>query len=364
MYVSWQLARYLGGYCLGWVLSTLGGLAVVIFTFDLVELLRRAAGKDQAGMGLVLQMAFYKLPHMIMLILPFGVLFGCMIAFWKLTKSHELVVTRAAGVSAWSFLLPIILLVFLLGFFATTVFNPLSATLLNQYETMENKYLKGQTRQLAVSSEGIWLRQSDVEGMSILHARTVSQQGTHLTQVSIFQFDETNEFNQRLEAEKAVLEPGHWILQDVVINTPGKALRKKDTFSMPTRLTPAEIQDSFASPETLSFWSLPGFIHVLEQAGFSATQHRLYWHSLVAKPVLLCSMVLIAAAFALRQHRSGKIALMISAGIFAGFLLYFLSDLISAMGLSGRLPVVVAAWTVPVVSLLGSVSALLHLEDG
>ena len=76
-------------------------------------------------------------------------------------------------------------------------------------------------------------------------------------------------------------------------------------YRIDTELTLDRIQESFASPETMSFWDLPEFIETLEAAGFSARKHRLHWHSILAGPLLLCAMVLIAATFSLRLTRRG-----------------------------------------------------------
>ena len=82
------------------------------------------------------------------------------------------------------------------------------------------------------------------------------------------------------------------------------------------------------------------------------------------KPLLFCAMVLVAASFSLRmQRRGGAIALLMS-GVAAGFLLYFLSDVVFALGLSAKIPVLLAAWTPAGVSMIFGVSMLLHLEDG
>ena len=72
--------------------------------FDFIELLRRAATKPDVGFGLVLEIAALRLPYVAMEILPFAVLLGGILAFWRLTRSSELIVARAAGVSAWQFL--------------------------------------------------------------------------------------------------------------------------------------------------------------------------------------------------------------------------------------------------------------------
>jgi lipopolysaccharide export system permease protein len=114
----------------------------------------------------------------------------------------------------------------------------------------------------------------------------------------------------------------------------------------------------------MSFWDLPGFIALLEQSGFPAQRHRLHFNVLLARPFLFCAMVLVAATFSLRMQRRGGATLMIVCGVVSGFLLYFLSDIVFALGLSAKLPVTLAAWTPTGVSLIFGISMLLHLEDG
>ena len=56
--------------------------------------------------------------------------------------------------------------------------------------------------------------------------------------------------------------------------------------------------------------------------------------------------------------------LLATGGVLAGFLLYFLTDLVLALGASGAIPVVLAAWTPAGVSSLLGLAMLFHLEDG
>jgi lipopolysaccharide export system permease protein len=114
----------------------------------------------------------------------------------------------------------------------------------------------------------------------------------------------------------------------------------------------------------MSFWDLPGFIKLLEESGFSAQRHRLHFNVLLARPFLFCAMVLVAATFSLRLQRRGGATMMIVCGVFAGFVLYFVSDIVVALGLSSKLPVLLAAWTPTGVSMMFGSSMLLHLEDG
>ncbi len=76
-------------------------------------------------------------------------------------------------------------------------------------------------------------------------------------------------------------------------------------------------------------------------------------------------MVLVAAVFSLTPNlRSGGAVFRVAAAAAAGFLLYFFTKVVYALGLSATLPVGLAAWTPPMVTGLASIGALFHLEDG
>jgi lipopolysaccharide export system permease protein len=50
--------------------------------------------------------------------------------------------------------------------------------------------------------------------------------------------------------------------------------------------------------------------------------------------------------------------------VLSGFGYFFLSDIATALGASGAVPVLIAAWAPPVSAILLSLGLLLHLEDG
>src|SRR5216683_1356351 len=288
-------------------------MLIVTFLLDYLELLRRGGGRAQANWGVLLEMAALKMPHTAQEVMPFAILFGTMLAFWRLTRSNELVVARASGVSVWQFLTPAILVALLAGVLAVTVFNPVASTMEASYEKLDARILRQSGDPLTLSSTGLWLRQSDAaDGQILIHGERVA----------------------------------------------GRELR------LPTKLTTAKIEESLASPDTMSFWDLPGFITLLEQSGFSAERHRLHFNILLARPFLFCAMVLVAATFSLRMARRGGATRMIVSGVVAGFLLYFVSDIVFALGLSAKIPVLLAAWTPTGVSMIFGASMLLHLEDG
>lgn len=366
MRLSTTMSLYIGRQFVASFFVIFFALLMLILLVDSIELLRRAASKPDVGFSMVMEMALLKLPHMGQQLFPFAVLFGGMAAFWRLTRSHELVVSRAAGVSAWQFLLPVLFLAFMLGVAKITVFNPLSSAMLTRFERIEAAAFKGQQSFLAISGTGLWLRQSDGMDQSVIHAQHVLQQGNEveLNVVNVFMFQGTDKFIQRIDARQAVLEDGFWHMRDVWIHQPDQPSKNEKEFWLETDLTLGSIQDNFAPPETMSFWNLPDFIGALEESGFSAIRHRLHYHSLLAAPLLMCAMVLIAATFTLRQSRKGGTVFVVSGGVLTGFVLYFFSDVVFALGLSDSIPVTLAAWTPSGVTTLLGLAMLLHLEDG
>ena len=366
MRLSTTLSVYIGRNFLLSFVVLFGLFLLLILLFDSVELMRRAASKPNVSFSLVMEMALLKLPHMGQQVFPFAVLFGGMMAFWRLTRTHELVITRAAGVSVWQFLLPVISIAFLLGFIQIGILNPLASTTITRFERIEAVNLKGQKSFLALSRAGLWLRQANTEGQSVVHSNIVLQTGkkVDLRDVIVFNYKDAEQFSGRIDAEFASLEDGFWHITNAWVHIPNEQPRFEKDYWLATDLTLNRIQDSFAPPETMSFWALPDFIETLEKAGFSAIRHKLYWHSLLASPFLMCAMVLIAATFTLRHTRQGGGIYIIAGGVLTGFILYFVSDIVFALGLSDSIPVILAAWTPSGVATLLGLATLLHLEDG
>jgi lipopolysaccharide export system permease protein len=348
----------------------IAGLSGLVSLFDFIELLRRAATKPDATLGLVTQIALLRLPWIAIEILPFAVLLGGIVAFWRLTRSSELIVARASGVSAWQFLAAPALVAFGIGVFATAAVSPLSAAMRARAETLDNSYLKVGSGPLALAGGQLWLRQSDralePRGVAILHAAEVTLRGRTLRGqgISVFRLSDRDALLQRVEARAAVLERGSWQLEGARTLVPGHLPSAPQLLSLPTDLTVARVQESFASPDTLSVWALPGFIALLERSGFSAIRHRLYFQSLLALPLLAATMCLLAAGFSMRTARRGGVSQMIGGGVAAGFALFVVSKVAAEFGQSGALPPLLAAWAPAGAGLFLALALLLHLEDG
>ena len=364
------VARRFAGMALLMVLA----LSALVALFDLIELLRRAATRPEANFALVAQIAGLRVPYVAMQILPFAVLLGGIIAFWRLTRFSELVVARAAGISAWGFLAGPILVALLLGLGASTALSPLSSAMLARAERLDQLYLRNTGGITALAGARLWLRQADEglqpQGVAIISGRPIATrdlrpgEALRLAEVTIWRLSAEDRPLARIEAASALLQPGRWRFDSAIVFGAERVAGAPQNLDFPTELTPERIENSFATPDTLSLWALPEFIKILEDAGFSAIRHRLHFQSLLALPLLATAMALLAAGFSMRSARRGGVARMIAGGVSAGFALFVLDKITGEFGEAGTLPVVLAAWAPAGAGFLLAAALLLHLEDG
>ena len=364
------VARRFAAMALLMVLS----LSALVALFDLIELLRRAATRPEANFALVSQIAALRVPYVAMQILPFAVLLGGIIAFWRLTRFSELVVARAAGISAWGFLAGPVLVALLLGLGASTALSPLSSAMLARAERLDQLYLRNVGGITALAGGRLWLRQADEglqpQGVAIISGRPMATrelrpgEALRLAEVTIWRLSADDRPLARIEAASALLQPGRWRFEGAMVFGAERVASAPQSLDFPTELTPERIENSFATPDTLSLWALPEFIKILEDAGFSAIRHRLHFQSLLALPLLAIAMALLAAGFSMRSARRGGVARMIAGGVSAGFALFVLDKITGEFGEAGTLPVILAAWAPAGAGFLLAAALLLHLEDG
>jgi lipopolysaccharide export system permease protein len=241
-----------------------------------------------------------------------------MTCYLALSRRLELVVARAAGVSAWQFIAPALASSVVLGVLATTAYNPMSANLRERSKQMEAELLGSAPGGGVQDASGFWINQVNSDGQVIINAARSEQQGVRLTGLTLFRFDTNNQFKERIEAREATLEDGRWAFKSLRRYSLDSPPVDQDSWYLPTSLTPAQVRNSFSTPETVSFWQLPSYIRSSESSGFATAGYRLQYHKLIAQPFLLAAMVMLAAAVSLRFFRFGGVQKMVLSGVGAG----------------------------------------------
>jgi lipopolysaccharide export system permease protein len=362
MLIGRTLGRYIGLRFLRAIAGVFLTVFGLVYVLDFVELIRRTGDLIGVSSLRVAQLTLYRTPEIAEQVLPFAVLFGAMSALLQLSRKLELVVARAAGISAWQFLLPGILVACLIGVFSVVVYNPVSALLKQKATEIEQQIFSSNPG--ASSGRDVWIRQRSPEGTAIIRAETIVEGSTALAGITAFSFDREGRFLERIEAGQGVLRQGHWEFADARVVTIEEEPQSYDTYHLASSLDPAQVQKSFTPPESVPFWELRETAEQTERAGLDATRYRLRYEILVARPLLFVAMVLVAASVSLRFFRFGGVGPLVLGGVAAGFLLYVVTELMEDLGASGLVGTTLAAWFPAVLgSLLGTL-ALLYQEDG
>jgi lipopolysaccharide export system permease protein len=358
------LGRYFAGR---FVISALGvfvSIFVLLVLVDYIEMVRKTSGIASASALVVAETSLFRVPQLLEKMMPFCILIGAMTCYLALSRRLELVVARAAGVSAWQFIAPALASAIILGILATTAYNPMSANLSEMSKKMEAELMGSAPGGGIQDAAGFWINQVTNDGSAIINAGRSEKQGVRLTGLTVFTFDTNNQFKERIEAREATLKEGHWEFKSVRRFSLQNPPLDQPVMTIPTSLTPAQVRNSFSTPETVSFWQLPDYIRSSESSGFATAGYRLQYHKLIALPFLLAAMVMLAASVSLRFFRFGGVQKMVLSGVGAGFLLYVLSKVTEDLSKAELMHPIAAAWLPVVVGGLTGFLALLYQEDG
>ena len=361
--ITTTLGRYFAGKFIATVLAVFTGVYLLVLVVDFIELSRRLSDAASATTPVIALTSFYHVPQIIERLTPFGILVAAMVSFLALSRRLELVVARAAGISAWQFISPALVSALVIGALATTAYNPFSATAQERASRMEAQLFGDRSRSLQNAS-GYWINQITSEGQAILNAANSQSQGTRLAGLTIFRLDTSNRFLERIEATEATLEDGYWRLKNVRHYRLNEQVFVEDTFLLKTSLTREQVRESFVQPDAVSFWQLPEYIASSINAGTATSGYRYQYHKLLAQPFMLIAMVMLASAVSLRFFRLGGVQIMVLSGVGAGFLLYVLSKVTEDLAKAEVMHPIAAAWLPICMGGLAGFLALLYQEDG
>ena len=370
------LALYLSRRFLRAFLLVAASFWGILFLIDIVEEVRRFSDAP-LGLGRLALLSALNIPTTLYEILPLIVMLSAVALFIGLARASELVVIRAAGRSGLRMLVAPMLVALLIGVGALLIGNPMASGTAKRYEALVEHYQSHEDATVSIGREGVWMRQSagrssdgKTLAQAVIRAARANADATTLFNVTFLIFDPERGPIRRIDAAKAQLEPGHWLLSDAKdwplgsSTNPERDARQLPSLTLPSDLTVERIRDSFGKPSAIPIWQLPGFISTLEEAGFSARRHKVWFQMELALPLLLAGMVMIAASFTMDHVRFGGTGRKVLLALGAGLGLFFLRNIAQVLGDNGQIPVTLAAWAPPVIGLLLPLALILHREDG
>ena len=348
--------------------SFLGVFALFELLLAMIDFIEEMRKPTNMPFGEMLEIVLLNAPAANYQILPLVVILASVAFFLRLSRTNEMVVVRASGRSAFRILSAPVAMAGLIGVIAITMFNPIMVAATKLHIDMVNEHFGRSSNVLMVTSDGIWLRQGNERGQTVIHALRAKPENGQFFDATFFTFSSEGEPLRRIAAKTATLGPQDWILEDVkswnlsARSNPESAALKTESLTLPTTITLDSIADSFSKPELISFWELPDFIEQYKKAGFSARQYKAWYQSELSRPLFLIAIVLIAASFTIHNARFGHAGLSALIAVMIGFGMHYVRNLALVQGETGQIPIALAVWTPAIASLLFAIGVLIHLE--
>ncbi len=324
--------------------------ASILFIGDFVEQFRKSAGKN-IPLNIIFQLTSLNFLSLIYFTLPLIVFTGSIIAFLGLIRGSEKIIINSVGISNLKLTIPAITLYIFIGIFFITIINPLTAFFDERYSELEYKYIDRIDKFASITKNGLWLKQENNEKgfSSVLYAKKIKEQGTHIIDFMILEYDSNGSFQGRLDGDNALLKDGFWEMNSIQITPKFGTASFEKYISYKTNIKPEDITDSLSSPTNISIWRLVTFISFLEGLGYSAVDFKMHLYDLIFLPFLLASLVLLASSLVKNLKQNDKFTNIIIYSLLIIFTIYFLSNLLEALGSTSQLNPLISKGALPLI---------------
>jgi len=317
----------------------------------------------EVGIFLPIMMSFLKAPNLIYNLFPFIILISSIWLFIKFMRSYELTAIKIAGISNTKIILVPSLIAFIIGIVFVLGLNTVTSALTSKYFNIKNTYSKKNDYLAAITVNGIWIKEKNVDRISIVRSDVLDNE--KLLNVSIYQFDQNNTPIMRIEAKSANIKSKDWVLNNAKIYQKDENLEVKTIEEMiySSSYDFTSISELYSNLETVSFWDLKDLKKVYEERGYSTKEVETEFHRLIAFPFFLLGMVLLAGASMLGINFKGKYVGYIFFAIIACVIIYYFNDFSKVLGETNKLPTALSVWMPILIIFIFSSIGVIHVHQ-
>jgi LPS export ABC transporter permease LptG len=302
--------------------------------------------KGQATTVQLAAFMWYSTPQYVYYVLPLAALVATLVTIGLLSKSSELIVMRACGVSLYRTALPI--LAFALAWSGVLFMLEESVMANANREAAELKHLMrgGSPRTFNVLARQ-WVVGTDGR---LYHYTYFDPRLQILTGLEVYRFDDRDwRLAERVQARQAVYQPerSQWRLEHGWERDFSRGMVVSEYQPFAERQIALEPASYFGTEqpdaERMSFTDLRRYIAALRMSGFDVVPFTVALHKKVAFPFVALVMTLIAIPFAVTTGRRGAL-FGVGLGIVLAIAYWGLTAVFTAIGSAGLLTPPLAAW--------------------
>jgi len=302
-------------------------------------------------------------PSLLYNMFPFIIFLSGIWFFIKMKKTYEITAINISGLSNFSIILIPGILSIVLGIFFITSINPITSVLVKKYESIKGSYERDKDYLAAITNNGIWIKEKNLERINII--RSTHLKNKELMNVTIYEFDNNNDFVKRIEADSANISSVKWSLKNArIINYDGKIISEiTKNYSYVSMYDIEKIESLYSNLDTISFWNIGNEIKLLEERGYSIKEMEAKLQRSYSFPFFLLSMILLSGVFSLGIKFKENNWTYVFIAIIVSVLIYFFNDFSAVLGKTGKLPMEIAVWMPIVIVFVFSVVGIIHANQ-
>jgi len=287
-----------------------------------------------------------KIPNVLISLFPFIILFGGIVFYLKIYNHNEVISLRVMGYSNIQIILIPALTSFVIGYLIIFLIVPFSSSMLKYYEELRSQY--NETKNLVfVNETGIWILDKNDKEKNIIRIEKISKDFSNINQVTIYNYDLSNNFIKRIDANEGVIKDKNWQLNKVHIITANKKNNKENylaNYNYISNININELKNVYKNTDTVSLLDINKEMLILEDKGYSTLDLRIRYQKLISLPIYLLAMSILSGLMIINLGKTSNYLKYGTFGVLISIIIYFLNDLSITIAKSGIISVDFSVW--------------------
>jgi lipopolysaccharide export system permease protein len=287
-----------------------------------------------------------KIPNLLINLFPFIVLFGGIVFYLKIYNHNEVISLRVMGYSNIQIILIPALTSFIIGYIIVFLIVPFSSSMLRYYESLRSEY--NETKNLVfVNETGIWILDKNEKEKNIIRIEKISKDFSVVNQITIYNYDSSNNFIKRIDATEGFIKDKNWQLNKVYIISTNKKNNNENylnNYNYTSNVNISELKNVYKNTDTTSLLDINKEMMILEDKGYSTIDLRIRYQKLISFPIYLLAMSILSGLMIINLGKTSNYLKYGSYGVIISVIIYFLNDLSITIAKSGIISVDFSVW--------------------
>ena len=287
-----------------------------------------------------------KIPNLLINLFPFIVLFGGIVFYLKIYNHNEVISLRVMGYSNIQIILIPALTSFIIGYIIVFLIVPFSSSMLRYYESLRSEY--NETKNLVfVNETGIWILDKNEKEKNIIRIEKISKDFSVVNQITIYNYDSSNNFIKRIDATEGFIKDKNWQLNKVYIISTNKKNNNENylnNYNYTSNVNISELKNVYKNTDTTSLLDINKEMAILEDKGYSSIDLRIRYQKLISFPIYLLAMSILSGLMIINLGKTSNYLKYGSYGVIISVIIYFLNDLSITIAKSGIISVDFSVW--------------------